>query len=391
MQNPTQKSIKKETSKGRRFGYLSVLDKYMFREFMIPFSVLCFTFILLFLIGDLFNDLPDFLGYKGSDGFSKAVRYFTLKMPGNIRFVFPISVLLSCMYTIANMGRTREITAMRASGISTIRCGGAIFVVAGIVTAVNFWFNEKVVPQCSMEAEIIHESLENPDYDRTMYNMLQYRSADKRRDWLLHNLNEKGEWERVILKYYSMDDTTGTRIRKMDWELIAEKAKYDPARGWVFYNVRQTKYIPFAGPAREYKELVYGHDVIHETESQIQNAVKPPEDLSSADLIGILRNNKHMAKSLKNMYETLLYYRLSFPFVCLLCVCLGLPLAVKNERSGIFLSIIAAVAAIVVFQTLTEIFLIMGQQGMVPPLVGGVGPMFAFLLYSYFGVIRKSS
>ena len=90
-------------------------------------------------------------------------------------------------------------------------------------------------------------------------------------------------------------------------------------------------------------------------------------------------------------WETLLYYRLSFPFVCLLCVCLGLPLAVKNERSGIFLSIIAAVAAIVVFQTLTEIFLIMGQQGMVPPLVGGVGPMFAFLLYSYFGVIRKSS
>lgn len=387
----SQKELKKEASKGRCFGHLSVLDWYIFREFMIPFSVLCFTFLLLFLIGDLFNDLPDFLGYKGRDGFKYAVQYFALKMPGNIRFVFPISVLLSCMYTVANMGRTREITAMRASGISTLRCGGAIFAVAAVVTAVNFWFNEKVVPQCTMEAEIIHQSLDNPNYDRTMYNMLQYRSADKRRDWLLLNLNEKGEWENVILKNYKIEHVDGKTYRNLEWELTAKKAKYVRNRGWIFYDARQIKYVPFASPVQEAKELKFTKYVIPETEAQIQNAIKPPEDLSSADLIGVLRNNKHMAKSLKNMYETLLYYRLSFPFVCLLCVCLGLPLAVKNERSGIFLSIIIAVAAIVVFQIMTEIFLILGQQGFVHPIIGGVGPTFAFLLYSYFGVIRKSA
>ena len=387
----SQKSLKKETSAGRRFGYLSVLDWYIFREFMIPFSVLCFTFVILFLIGDLFDDLPDFLAYKGKNGFSLAVKYFTLKMPGNIRFIFPISILLSCMYTVANMGRTREITAMRASGISTIRCGGAIFAVAAIVTAVNFWFNEKIVPKCSMEAEIILESLENPNYDRTMYSMLQYRSADKERDWLLQSFNEKGEWEKVILKKYKNEHIGDKAYRNLEWELIADKAKYFRNRGWIFYNVKQTRYVPFATPSRVLEELRYTKNIIPETEIQIQNAIKPPEELSSADLLGVLKNNKHMAKSLKNMYETLLYYRLTFPFICLLCVCLGLPLAVKNERSGIFLSIITAVAAIVIFQVLTEIFLILGQHGFVPSLIGGVGPTFVFLLYSYFGVIRKSA
>ena len=358
---------------------------------MIPFSVLCFTFVILFLIGDLFDDLPDFLAYKGKDGFSLAVRYFSLKIPGNIRFVLPISILLSCMYTVANMGRTREITAMRASGISTVRCGGAIFAVAAIVTAVNFWFNEKVVPHCSMEAEIILESLENPDYDRTMYNMLQYRSADKGRDWLLQSINDEGEWEEVILKNYKTIKNGEETVRNLEWELRAQKAKYFRNRGWIFYNARQTKYIPFASPSKDHKELRYTYEQIPETETQIQNAIKPPEDLSSADLIGILKNNKQMAKTLKNMYETLLYYRLSFPFICFLCVCLGLPLAVKNERSGVFLSIIVAVAAIVIFQILTEICLILGQQGFLPPIIGGMGPTFAFLLYSYFGVIRKSA
>ena len=387
----SQKILKKEASAGRRFGYLSVLDWYIFREFMIPFSVLCFTFILLFLIGDLFDDLPDFLSYRGKGAFSLAVKYFTLKMPGNIRFIFPISVLLSCMYTVANMGRTREITAMRASGISTIRCGGAMFAVAAVVTAVNFWFNEKIVPTCTMEAEIILKSLDNPNYDRTMYSMLQYRSTDKGRDWLLQNFNKDGVWENVILKKFKTEQIDGKVHREMEWELIAEKAKYFRNRGWIFYNVKQTKYVPFASPSKVMDELRYTKDVIPETEIQIQNAIKPPEDLSSADLIGILKNNKNMAKSLKNMYETLLYYRLTFPFVCLLCVCLGLPLSAKNERAGIFLSIITAVAAIVIFQLLSQLFLLLGQHGFIPPLVGGVGPMFIFLLYSYFGVIRKSA
>ena len=389
--NNSQKILKKDVSRGRCFGYLSILDWYIFREFMIPFSVLCFTFILLFLIGDLFDDLPDFLNYKGKNGLSLALKYFILKMPGNIRFIFPISILLSCMYTVANMGRTREITAMRASGISTIRCGGAIFAIAAVVTAVNFWFNETVVPRSSMEAEIIHESLDNPGYDRSMYSMLQYRSADKNRDWLLQNLNEEGIWENVILKNYKTERFGGKTYRNLEWELIAAKARYIKNKGWIFYDVKQTKYVPFASPSKFLKEVEYGKRVIPETETQIQNAIKPPEELSSADLLGVLKNNKHMAKSLKCMYETLLYYRLTFPFSCLLCVCLGLPLAVKNERSGIFLSIITAVVAIVIFQVLTEVFLILGQHGMVPPLVGGLGPTFAFLAYSYFGVIRKSA
>lgn len=387
----SKKTLKKEVSRGRSFGCLSVLDRYIFREFMIPFSVLCFTFIILFLIGDLFDDLPDFLGYKGKDSFQLAVRYFTLNMPGNIRFVLPISVLLSCMYTVANMGRTREITAMRASGISTLRCGGAIFAVAAVVTAVNFWFNETIVPKCSMEAEIIHQSLDNPNYDRTMYNLLQYRSADNRRDWLLQNLNENGEWENVILKHYKIEQINGKTYRNLQWELTAQKAKYEENSGWTFYDVKQTKYVPFASPAKESKEVRYTRDVIPETETQIQNAIKPPEELSSADLIGVLRNNKHMAKPLKNMYETLLYYRLSFPFVCLLCVCLGLPLAVKNERAGIFLSIVSAVVVIVIFQVMTEIALILGQQGFVPPIIGGAGPTLIFMIYSYFSVIRKAA
>ena len=87
-----ERTLLKTINRGRTFFWLPILDFYILREFLIPFSVLCFTFTLLFLIGDVFNDLSDFLEYKASP--LLAAKYFILKMPGNIRFVLPISVLL---------------------------------------------------------------------------------------------------------------------------------------------------------------------------------------------------------------------------------------------------------------------------------------------------------
>lgn len=104
----------------------------------------------------------------------------------------------------------------------------------------------------------------------------------------------------------------------------------------------------------------------------------------------MLTDNKAMVASLRGMYETILYYRLAFPTVCFLCVFLALPMAAKNERGGIFLSIITAVVVIVVYQVMTEIFLVLGKQGIVPPIVGGLTPTVAFLLYGWFFVIRKA-
>ena len=78
----------------RIFYWMPKLDFYVVREFFIPFSVLVFAFTLLFLIGDVFNDVDHFLEKEGVAW--DAVRYFALRIPGNIRFVLTITVLLYC-------------------------------------------------------------------------------------------------------------------------------------------------------------------------------------------------------------------------------------------------------------------------------------------------------
>jgi len=381
------RQIQEATCK-RTFWFLPTLDFYVLREFMIPFSILLFAFTFLFLIGDIFNDLSDFLDCKAS--FKLTASYFIAKMPGNIRFVLPISVLLACMYTLANFGRNKEITAMRSSGLSLIRCGFAIFCVGFAVMLVNFWFNEQLVPYTEQEAVLIREKMLDPKYEETLYNMLQYRSADKLRDWLFQNFDRNGIQHNVILKKYRF---SGSKEKILEWDLRAERAKFDPQTGWHFYQVVRTPYhrtLRLPGNPEKLKELVIPAKEIPEQPKDIVNAVKPPDELPSWVIFNLLHDNASMVPSLRNVYKTVLYYRLAFPTVCFLCVFLGLPLAAKNERAGIFLSIITAVGIIVVYQVMTEIFLVLGKQGFVPPIVGGLTPTLAFIFYSWFFVIRKS-
>ena len=381
------KSLQDEQAK-RTFFFLPTLDGYVFREFMIPFSVLLFAFLFLFLIGDIFNDLNDFLDAKA--GFGTITKFFLLKMPGNIRFVLPISILLSCMYTFANFGRNNEIAAMRASGLSLIRCGFPMYVVGFIVMLVNFWFNEQVIPYTNQEANFMQKVAKDPHYEKRMYNMLQFRSVDKCRDWLFQNFNGKGTHTDVVLKKYAFNDD-GTK--DLVYDIRAAESNYDPEKGWIFRDAVKTPYnslLHLAGQPEKYPTLVIPASEIPEKPQDIINAVRPPDELPAITIYRLLRESSAMVPALKGMYETLLYYRIAFPTVCFLCVFLALPLAAKNERSGVFLSIITAVAAVVVYQVLTEVFLLLGKTGIVPPLVGGLTPTIVFLLYGYIAILRKA-
>lgn len=99
-------------------------------------------------------------------------------------------MLLGCMWTMATFGKNMEITAMRASGVSLFRCGGSIFLVGLIVTGVNIYFNEALVPRTEQQAEIIREEAANKR--RFSSSLLAFRSSDRKRHWLFSKLEEGG-------------------------------------------------------------------------------------------------------------------------------------------------------------------------------------------------------
>ncbi len=379
----------------RKFMWMPGIDGYVFREFMIPFSILIFAFILLFLIADIFNDLNNFMDADAP--MMMGVRYFILRIPGNVRFVLPITVLLASMYTIANFGRQHELTAMRASGISLLRCGFSIYVVALIVTGINFWFNEALIPQCAREAERLIKTVDKgSEYMEKLTAKLQYHSSDKMRSWFFGKFNRNGEQTNVKIKFFKIDEFSTRADRRVPEKILeADVAIHIPGKGWEFHGYSVTYFLEGLPSRMEHQEpggvpLLLPHTEIPEQPEMIEKTIIVPDLLPSKDLYKILTENENMAPTLRNVYATLFYYRLSFPWVCFLCSFLALPLAGRNERSGVFTAIISAVVIVVVYQVLTEIFMIAGKGSFLPPVVAGTFPTLAFVLYGWFFLLRKA-
>ena len=93
-----------------------------------------------------------------------------------------------------------------------------------------------------------------------------------------------------------------------------------------------------------------------------------------------------MPDRVRCIYMTLFYYRISFPWACLIAVFLGIPLATRNERTGSLLAVVSAVVVIVVYIVIAQVFLILGKAGFVPPVIAGILPTVAFIVYGVWRV-----
>ncbi len=391
----TQK-IKIPDNQPRRWGYMPTLDGYIFREFMIKFVILLLVATILFLLNDVLNDLSDFLDNDAS--WRIFSWYFLLKIPGNIRFVLPIATLLGCMWTMAMFGKNMEVTAMRASGISLFRCGRSILIVGLFTTAVNIWFNEALVPSTERQAGSIFAIGSGDIKKMTIQEQkLTYRSPDKKRTWLFQLPEESdgalgiaakdGKQYDVAVKFYRIDGT-------LEKDLNAKNAIYKDDTGWLFEQATITEYSQdglFAKPSQTFVSWQLVPDEAPETPVDIQYSIKPVEELPSWVILDLVSRTKDMSQRSRNVYWTVFFYRLAFPWSCFLAVFLGIPLATKSERTGILTSIITAVAIIIGYIVVAQIFLVIGKQGYLNPVIAGLTPTVAFIAYGVDRVVRNQA
>ncbi len=367
MSDPTSTDLSKSGTP-RKFSWMPTLDGYIMRAFLVPFFILLFAFTLLFIIMDMYNDVGDFLDHEAS--VTVSVRYFLLKIPGNIRFILPITVLLACMYALANLGRNRELTAIRASGISLVRCGLPIFTVGFCVMLVNYYFNEQLVPQTTRDADILRRTVNNEHYVEELNARLQYHSGDRLRSWYFGQFDDDGYQKKVKLKIFEIDPGD-PRKHALSRTIEAEKTRFVPGTGWEFYNAEIHKYSDDGLPGEitrpDTDPLVFSEEEIPDKPSVIVKSVIEPDALSSFEIIMILRDNPNMADNLRRIYWSIFFNRIACPWACFLCAFFAFPLATKNERSGIFTAIATAVGIAVFYQVLNEVFMVAGKSGYLLP------------------------
>ena len=346
------------TSESGKGDGMSVLDRYISREFLQTFFFVLLAFLCLYLIIDFFERSRMFLSNNATIG--QILSYHLYTLPSIVTNMMPACVLLAALITFGLFSRNHEIVAMKANGISLYRIARPVLAFALVVCGLNFLLNEYVTPAANWRSEHI-----------------VYAEIQKNKQWGAFKENQiwlKSQNAIYNIKYFAaaQNGLRGVTINYLDPQFqlssrIDAKEAIWKDDHWELRDVLRTT---FAG-----KEF----PVFERLPSLAVDIAEKPEDFrvvqKSADQMGF-RELRSFIRKLRQegydatRYETDLHGKIAFVFVSLILALIGVTFPMRSERSGgiaqgIGIGVIIGFSYWIVF----GFTLSLGRSGTVPPIV----------------------
>lgn len=124
---------------------MKILTRYLLRAHVGPFLFAFFALTGVVLINTLARRLAELAG-KGLP-MSAIGMFFLYALPATVALTFPMAILVAILYTFATFTAENEITAMKAGGLDLKRLLLPLLAVAGVITVVMIWFNDRILPE----------------------------------------------------------------------------------------------------------------------------------------------------------------------------------------------------------------------------------------------------
>ncbi len=335
---------------------MNVIPRYVLTEFLRLFGMCMLGFLLVYVLVDLFDRLDGFLKNQASMG--EVLRYLLFKVPLIVTQLVPVATLAAVLLTLGTMARHNELTALRASGMSTVQLATPLFATTIALSLAILAWNEAVVPYCTERSRYIE--------------IVEIRNKP-----LKALLSEDGIWfhgQRGIYNIEHFDARTGT---------LVGLTVYDFTPGFVLQRLIEVPTAQWHGDhwvinsalERTFDErgsvitrpLEAGELVLPERPQDFQIMEKDPEELN------FRRLRHHIRELSRKGIDTTesrvdLHLKLALPLVPLVMVLVGVPLAARNpRRRPLATSISIGLVVGFSYWVLLALTISLGHGGAIPP------------------------
>lgn len=366
------KNSEKNSGQGNA-GEMTILTRYIAREFTKNFFLSLGAFTATYLIVDFFERINAFMVNHASP--LVVGIYFLNEIPSICYQVAPPAVLLSALVTLGLMSRHNEIVAMKSGGINlgriTLPILGVVFVIYLGLLGINEWvvpggnertraIRDRVIHKINPEAAFKQSQLwiHRP---QAIYNIQLYRPQKK----LLEGIT------------FYFFDSHHRLLKRVD----ARNAHWEKER-WVFTDASVTLFSPKGVPTRKnYSELVLP---LSERPEDFLIAEKNPNEMGFGELKDYTRKIEQEGYDASS-YRCAMHAHLSRPFTAVILALLGIPLALRKKGSaglarGVGLSILISFIYLVIFSFGVDL----GKAGTLPPFVAAWLGNFIFALIGIY-------
>ena len=346
---------------------MRLLDRYLLRELLGPFAY-CLSGVLIFFIAfDLLDELANFqkLRLQAAD----VLEYYAVKTPEFIVIIMPVALLLALLYTLTNLARHQEITAIRAAGVSLMRLAMPYTVVGFVLSLVVFAINELWAPSSTERAEDIRNRYQSgtPARQQVWEPKLGFVSGLETRNWFIEAFHK----ERFLMVGVHVDtaEADGSRVK-----LTAERG-WRETNTWVFTNVHIGDFAPGGAETGSRRYTTLAVPEFTETPEQIRSEIKMKRinnlkevrraQLSVKEILDYRR--LHPGGNRKDsMLETKLHGRLAEPWTCLVVVVIALPFGAASGRRNVVVGVASSILICFSYLMLRQLALGLGVGEFLP-------------------------
>lgn len=299
---------------------MTLLDRYIVREFLGIFLPVLLGFVVLYLIVDFFDRLDILLRHDAS--VYAAMKYFAFKVPLMVTQVLPPAILVASLLSLGLLNRRNEITSMRAAGVSLAQTARPLLIVAALISILALAWDEGVVPYSARQFQYVNNVEIRKRAPRGIFSdrEIWYRGAQG-----IYNIEHVDQKQGTLyrLTIYQVDPAFGLKT------ILEIPTATWTASGWEAHGA--VEHIVTPNGDLETRPVEMREPVISETLSDFLEVHREPEELSYLALRARVQQLSQQGIDASGDLVAL-QMKLAVPFASFVLAWVGIPLAGRVRR-----------------------------------------------------------
>lgn len=360
---------------------MKILHRYLVKGFFWPLVFCVLLFILTFVFVDSLSNLDEFIKKQAPAGI--VIAYYFSLVPIIWNQIMPAACLMAVLYALGQLNKQNEITAMKASGISSARILAPVLMLGAVLSMCVFAVNETLTPEAAARSAAIKKGLLEFGHkdlsEKSLANVTLITATNKLAFAREMRLDALTLHDVILLEQYP-----SLAVKS---KTTAQRAVFEGDR-WIFYGAVHTEFDeageiigrpePSERLASDVRETP-GDFIRQDTEARYMNYRQLAAYIASTRATGFKTSERLLVD---------LHQKLSSPLTSLIILLVGAPMALRIRRGGAWMSLGLGLAIVAGYYLAIAVSTALGKGGVLPPVAAAWLPHGMFLLVGIY-LVRK--
>ncbi len=363
-----------------------ILDEYVMGSFLRNFLIVLAAITGLFLIFTFFELIGDIVRYRTP--LVTVGDYLLNLIPFVLYNMAPLCSLVAVLITFGALGRTSELTAMKASGVSLYRVVAPILVIAAMLSAALFAFDELYLPIANRRQEALLSTIKGKPAQT-------FLRPDRK--WMSGQASRNGESTRIFYyQFFDPDKDEFANLTVFEFQpgsfaltrrIFAASAQWNAHDGrWIlddgwqrgFNGETTASFSTFASAS---------FPEIREQPSYFKKEQRPSQEMSYDELARYIRDLQQSGFDTTRL-RVQLNRKLAYPLITLVMAIVAVPFSLSAGKRGSIAGLGAAVGVAIAYWIVAGVFENLGDVASLPAVLAAWSPDLLFAMAGSYLLLR---